>query len=134
MPHPEEPVGGEEPKLTRALPPQDGHQVSQGDELKLQTRLRTRNESAGKRGRNCDRAHNGMAVARKSLDFSTFRSFEKHRIHGLDVFLSYARSDVPHAGIGQLGLEIALQFLSIPLIDEREVPSNDPNSRNSIAT
>ena len=26
----------EEPKLTRALPPQDGHLMSQGDELKLQ--------------------------------------------------------------------------------------------------
>ena len=27
-PHPEEPVCGEEPKLTRALPPQDGHLMS----------------------------------------------------------------------------------------------------------
>ena len=27
-PHLEEPVGGEEPKLTRALPPQDGHLMS----------------------------------------------------------------------------------------------------------
>ena len=35
-PHPEEPVRGEEPKLTRALPPQDGQLMSQGDELKLQ--------------------------------------------------------------------------------------------------
>ena len=35
-PHPQEPVGGEEPKLTRALPPQDGHLMSQGDEFKLQ--------------------------------------------------------------------------------------------------
>ena len=35
-PNPEEPVGGDEPKLTRALPPQDGHPMSQGDELKLQ--------------------------------------------------------------------------------------------------
>jgi len=35
-PDPDEPVGGEEPKLTRALPPQDGHLMSQGDELKLQ--------------------------------------------------------------------------------------------------
>jgi hypothetical protein len=85
-------------------------------------------------GKNCDHAHNGMAVARKSLDFSTFRSFEKHRIHGLDVLLSYARSDDPDAGIGQLGLEIALQLLFIPLSDEREVPSNAPNGRNSIAT
>jgi hypothetical protein len=33
--HPEEPVDGEEPKLTRASPLQDGHLMSQGDELKL---------------------------------------------------------------------------------------------------
>jgi hypothetical protein len=35
-PHPEEPVGGEEPKPTRVLPPHDGHLMAQGDELKLQ--------------------------------------------------------------------------------------------------
>jgi len=29
-------VGGDEPKLTSALPPQDGHLMSQGDEFKLQ--------------------------------------------------------------------------------------------------
>ena len=56
--------------------------------------------------------------------FSTFVVLSKHRIHGLDVFLSYARSDDPDPGIGQLGLEITLQFLSIPLSDEREVPSS----------
>ena len=45
-PHPEQPVGGEEPRLARALPPQDGHLVSQSNELKFQwARLRTRNES-----------------------------------------------------------------------------------------
>jgi hypothetical protein len=47
--------------------------------------------------------------------------------------LSYARSDDLDAGIGQLGLEIALHLLFIPL-DEREVPSNAPNGRNSVAT
>ena len=35
-PHPEHPVGGEETKLTMALPLQDGHLMSQGDEPKLQ--------------------------------------------------------------------------------------------------
>jgi len=53
---------------------------------------------------------------------------------GLDVLLSYARSDDLGAGIGQLGLEIALQLLFIPLSDEREVPGNAPTGRNSIAT
>ena len=33
--NPKEPVGGEEPKLTRALATQDGRLMSQGDELKL---------------------------------------------------------------------------------------------------
>ena len=65
--------------------------------------------------------------------FSTFVVLSKHGIHGLDVFLSYTRSDDPNAGIGQLGLEIALQFLSMPLGDEREVPNNAPNGRISIA-
>jgi hypothetical protein len=46
-PHPEEPVGGEEPKLTRALPPQDGHLMSQGtSSSSSEARLRTRNESS----------------------------------------------------------------------------------------
>jgi hypothetical protein len=56
-PDPEEAVGGEEPKLTRALPPQDGHLMAQGDELKLQrgaaarpawvrSRIRLRSNSA----------------------------------------------------------------------------------------
>jgi hypothetical protein len=35
-PYPDESVGGEEPKLTRASPTQDGHLMPQGDELKLQ--------------------------------------------------------------------------------------------------
>ncbi len=35
-PNPEQPVGGEEPRPARALPAQDGHLMSQGDELKFQ--------------------------------------------------------------------------------------------------
>ena len=35
-PNLEQPVSGEQPKLTRALPPQDRHLMSQGDELELQ--------------------------------------------------------------------------------------------------
>src|SRR5450830_1224793 len=71
QPHPEEPVGGEEPKLTRALPPQDSHLMSQGDELKLQggAAANTEREQENEGGKNCDHAHDGMAVARKTLDF-----------------------------------------------------------------
>ena len=35
-PHPEQPVGGEEPRLAGALPTQDGHLVSQSNEFELQ--------------------------------------------------------------------------------------------------
>ena len=45
-PRPEQPVGGEEPRPARALPTQDGHLVSQGDDFSSnEARLRTRNES-----------------------------------------------------------------------------------------
>ena len=35
-PHPEQPVGGEEPRPARALPPQDSQVMSQSNELKFQ--------------------------------------------------------------------------------------------------
>ena len=49
---------GEEPKLTRALPPQDGHLMSQRDELKLQrgAAANTERELGNEGGTNCDRA------------------------------------------------------------------------------
>ena len=34
-PHPEQPVGGEEPRVARALPTHDGHVVSQSNEFEL---------------------------------------------------------------------------------------------------
>lgn len=35
-PHPQEPVCAEKPRAAWSLPPQDGHLMPQGDELKLQ--------------------------------------------------------------------------------------------------
>ena len=35
-PHPEQAVGGEEPRPAGVLPAQDGHLMSQGDEFELQ--------------------------------------------------------------------------------------------------
>ena len=35
-PHPEHPVGEEEPRLAGPLPPQDGQLMSQGDKFELQ--------------------------------------------------------------------------------------------------
>jgi hypothetical protein len=52
-PHPEEePVGGEEPKLTRALPPQDGHLMAQGGAA-----ANTEREPGNEERKNCDHAH-----------------------------------------------------------------------------
>ena len=68
-PHPEQPVGGEQPKLTRALPPQDGHLMSQGDELKVQggAAANTEREQGNEGGKNRDHAPDGTAMSRKSL-------------------------------------------------------------------
>lgn len=49
-PGPEEPVGGEELKLTWALPPQDGHLMSQGDELNFQRSAATEAEGEQRSG------------------------------------------------------------------------------------
>jgi hypothetical protein len=43
-PHPEQPVGGEEPGLARALPAQDCQLMSQGDEFELQREATTKPE------------------------------------------------------------------------------------------
>ena len=68
-PHPEEPVCGEEPKLTRVLPPQDSHLMSKGNELEFQGGAATKAESedGNDGGENRDHARDGTAVARKSL-------------------------------------------------------------------
>ena len=82
--------------------------MPQANELEFQGGAATKPEGEdGNDGRqNRDHACDGTAVAPKSLDFSEFEVLSKHRIH----LLSYARSDDPDAGIGQLGLEIALQL------------------------
>ncbi len=58
-----------------------------------------------------------MRVWRRRENLYTFSPLvvlSKHGIHGLDVFLSYAHSDDPDAGIGQLGLEIvAISFYNL---------------------
>ena len=60
-----------------SLPPQDSHLMSQGDEFKLQGRAaaNTEREQGNEGGKNCDHAHNGMAVARKSPAFLGLSEF-----------------------------------------------------------
>lgn len=68
-PHPEQPVGGEERKLAGALPPQDGHLVSQDDELELQrgAAANPEREQGTEGGQKRDHAHDGMTVAQQTL-------------------------------------------------------------------
>ena len=63
------PVGGEEPRLARALPTQDGHLVSQSDELELQrgAAANPEREQGTDSGQKCDHAHDGMAAAQETL-------------------------------------------------------------------
>jgi hypothetical protein len=63
-PSPEQPVGGEEPRPPRALPPQDGHLVSQSNELKLQrgTASHPERRQGTDSGQNSDHGHDGMVV------------------------------------------------------------------------
>ena len=64
-PHPEQPVGGEEPRLAKALPAQDGHLVPKGDELKFERSPATeaKREQGNQRGKNDNHADDGMAAA-----------------------------------------------------------------------
>ena len=68
-PHPEQPVGGEEPRLAGALPAQDGHLVSQSNELKFQrgATAHPEREQGSDRGQKSDHAHDGMAVVQETL-------------------------------------------------------------------
>ena len=68
-PHPEQPVGGEEPRLARALPTQDGHLVSQSNEFEFQRRAaahpeREQGTDSGQKG---DHAQDGMGTAQETL-------------------------------------------------------------------
>jgi hypothetical protein len=71
QPHPEEPVCAKESKPTRTLTPQDGHLMSQSEQLKLQRSAATKaeGEQRSEGGKICDHADKGMAGTRKSLGF-----------------------------------------------------------------
>ena len=68
-PHPEQPVGGEEPRAARALPTQDGHLVSQRYELKFQlgAAAHPEREQGTDGGQKSDHARDGMAVVEETL-------------------------------------------------------------------
>jgi hypothetical protein len=70
-PHPEQPVGGQEPRSARVLRTQDGQLVSQSDEFELQGSAAAypEREQGTDRGQKCDHALDGMAVVQESLHF-----------------------------------------------------------------
>ena len=70
-PHPEKPVRGEKPRTARALAPQDRHLVPKGDEFEFQrgAAAKAEREQRDEGGKDRYHAHDGMAVAPKSLGF-----------------------------------------------------------------
>ena len=67
-PHPEQPVGGKEPRPVKALPTQDGHLVSQSNELKFERGAATHPErEQGTDGGQKSDAHDGMEVVQETL-------------------------------------------------------------------
>ena len=80
-PHPEQPLGGEEPRLARALPTQDGHLVSQSDELEFERGAASHpeREQGTDGGQKSDHAHDGMVVVQKMLLARRFRLLSRHR-------------------------------------------------------
>src|SRR5450759_4027166 len=68
QPHPEEPVCAEESKPTWTLTPQDGHLMSQSEQLKLQRSAATKaeGEQRSEGGKIRNHANDGMAGMLKS--------------------------------------------------------------------
>jgi hypothetical protein len=125
-PHPEQPVGGEEPRLAGALPTQDGHLVPQNNKLELQRSAaeHPEREQGTDCGEKCDNAHNGIAVAQETLHLVggfDFCAGTGERGTGGLVATAVGRSDRPHATesapspIPSLG-STPLESLSRPLL------------------
>ena len=70
-PHPEQPVGGEEPWLARALPTQNGHLVSQSNDFELQRSAAAdpERQQGSEGGQKREHAYDGMTALRKTLCF-----------------------------------------------------------------
>ena len=76
-PHPEQPVGGEEPRSARALPAQDSHLMSQGDAFELQCEAITKpeRERGTEGGQKREHADDGMTAAPETLCFLSVLEF-----------------------------------------------------------
>ena len=68
-PNPQQPIGGEEPRLAGTLPAKDGHLMSQGDEFKFQRSAATNpeREQGTEGGQKREHADDGMTAASRTL-------------------------------------------------------------------
>jgi hypothetical protein len=76
-PHPEQPVGGEEPRRARALPAQDCQLVSQGDEFELEREATTnpKREQGTEDGQKSEHADDRMPWHKKRYTSLAFPHF-----------------------------------------------------------
>ena len=76
-PNPEQPVGGDEPRLAGSLPAQDGHLMSQGDEFEFQrgAAANPEQEQGPEGGQKREHAEDGMTAARETLHLLGFLEF-----------------------------------------------------------
>ena len=76
-PNPQQPIGGEEPRLAGTLPAKDGHLMSQGDEFEFQRGATAypEREQGTDSGQKCDHAHDGMGTAQETLHLLSVSDF-----------------------------------------------------------
>ena len=76
-PHTEEAICREQPKPTWVLTPQDGHLMSQSDELEFQggAASKTESEDGNDGGKNRDHVRDGTATVQESLAFLALSKF-----------------------------------------------------------
>jgi transposase InsO family protein len=86
-PHPEQPIGGKEPRPAKPLPTQDGHLVSQSNEFELQrsAAAHPEREQGTDSGQKCDHADDGMGTAQETL----------HLVGGFDFCAGTGRPRIP---------------------------------------
>src|SRR5674476_238252 len=108
-PHPEEPVSAEQPRATRPPPPQDGHLMSQSEQLKLQRSAATKakREQRSEGGKICDYADKGMAGMQKSPRFL----HTHHTLVGMITYLSALASLLSFRFRSRASLELELLAL-----------------------
>jgi hypothetical protein len=105
-PHPEHPVGGEEPRVAGALPTQGGHLVSQSNEFELQrsAAAHPEREQGTDSGQKCDHAYDGMGTAQETLHM--VGSFDFCAGTAFAVLIRYSAATGQTIGLTQLSVSL----------------------------